>query len=136
MSKTINIIRKNKVKKALLEGKTGKQALLEAGYSEASAGHHLKRMGVYKCVRDEIEREFKAEQITPEYVLRELERGKELALQKGDIASFIRANELLGKYLAMFTDKTQNQTSLSIEETKRQEEALHKRFDLTTIGCG
>lgn len=136
MSKTINIIRKNKVKKALLEGKSGAKALLAGGFSEATARHHAHENVVLKSVIEEIEEEFKAEKITVEYVLKELERGKELALQKGDIASFIRANELLGKYLAMFTDKTQNQTSLSIEEVKRQEEALHKRFDLTTIGCG
>ena len=45
------------------------------------------------------------------------EAERELARKKGDISTMTRCDELLGKYLALFTDKTELNTSDDIAKS-------------------
>lgn len=129
MPKGINTIKKNLVKQSILEAKSFKQSLLDAGYSINTAEHKVtKDNKLLTVVMDEIGKEFDKAKITPEYVLAGLDKEAKEAKNSADR---IRAYELLGKYLALFIERTQNATNLSIEEVKKQEEALHKRFSLS-----
>ncbi|MCX5653709.1 MAG: hypothetical protein NTY65_03540 [Planctomycetota bacterium] len=58
-------------------------------------------------------------------VLTDLEHERQLALAKGDIAAAIRASELQGKHLAMFTDRLAVDESQVVERynARRAEEA-------------
>lgn len=118
MSKSINIVRKAKVKASILQGNSYKQALKDAGYSDACA-HKSSQMGVVKVCRDEIKKEFQARSITVEEVLRRIDEDRHLAHAKGDISTALQADIALGKHLAMFTDKSEVKTSITQE---RQEE--------------
>ncbi len=86
-----------------------KKAALDAGYAPSSARNATQLQSVQQC-RREIAASFRRETITVDYVLAELERAKNLAEKKEDIASYVRVCELLGKYLAMFTERQQVQT--------------------------
>lgn len=131
MAKGIDKIRKGIVKRELLNGKPGYKALMEAGYSEASAKHHLKRMPVYKCVLSEIEAEFKESSVTPEQVLCNLEALKRMAIDKQDYATATRCEELKGKYLAMFTDKSQ----VKAEVISTEEQGIVNKYISTNRIC-
>lgn len=76
------------------------KSMREAGYTEAGS----KAGNNYEQLRRVIEREFKLSEVTPEYVIGGLRREAESAPNPSDR---IRAMELLGKYLALFTDKSQ-----------------------------
>jgi len=108
MCKRINPVRKNIVKQSILEGKTFKQAILDAGYSPNTAKQVSSAMTIVKYSLNEIAKEFDKAKITPEYVLAGL--NKEASEAKNS-ADRIRAYELLGKYLAMFTDKQEVSTT-------------------------
>lgn len=59
--------------------------------------------------------------ITEEYVLNNLKTLAEESKWPGDR---IRANELLGKYLAMFTDKVKSEGTLTMTDKEKQELAI------------
>ena len=104
MSKSINIVKKNIVKNSILNGKSGRESMLLAGYSK-SAANQLKNMGVYNCIMKEIEEEFKISNVTIDSVLKSIEAIKQMSIEHKDYSTALRADELKGKYLAMFTDK-------------------------------
>lgn len=113
----INAIRKAKVKEAMLQGKPYTQALRDGGYTEGSA-HKSSVMPVVKVCEREILEEFKSK-VTVDYVLSNLFEDRKLAKAKDDIATATRVDELLGKYLAMFKDKTE--TTLTLTDERRAE---------------
>ena len=117
MSKTIDIIKYNKLKLNRLKSIDKKNSLLNAGFSKATAEHHSGDMSVLKRVDEEILREFKANEISIDMVLKRLNEDRLLAQQKGDISTMVRCDELLGKYLAMFSDRLQTS---SVESDKNQ----------------
>ena len=107
MSKRINPTKKFKIKKALLEGKSGSAAMIEAGYSEATANHSLKKMAMYNSVVAEIKASLEAKMVSPEDVLSNLTAIRQLALEKSDLSTAKECEIWIGKYLAMFTDKSE-----------------------------
>ena len=107
MSKQINPLSYQLVKEARKRGLSKSQALIAGKYSEATANHHSHRMSVIKCVDREIEEEYRARDITVDLVIRNLTTVRQLALTKQDYATVVKIDELLGKYIAMFTDKSQ-----------------------------
>ena len=133
MAKQIDPIKKERYKRARMEGKAKSRALLEAGYSKATALHHQDELGVVKCVEAEIREEFKKEDITEEYVLKNLKKLAETSILKSDQ---IRANELLGKYLAMFTDKFESKVISSEKQdllTKLAQSLLLNKENIINI---
>lgn len=99
-----NPIRKQILKRELLKGKDAKSSLLKASYSKTTA-HQSTSNAIVRICQQEILAEFDKSKITPEYVLQEIERLKILAIEKGDLSNFSRGVEMLGRHLAMFTDK-------------------------------
>jgi len=125
--KSINMIKKNIVKQSILEGKSYKQSCIDAGYSINTAVHSG-ALSVVKRSLEELKEEFKREEITPEYVLAGLKRELETAPNSADR---IRALELFGKYLALWTERSINQnTNINKEE---QELRLRKLFDISPV---
>lgn len=131
MAKQIDRLKYIKVKDNKLKGLSNKQALLQAGYSEATAGHHASEMSVLKRVKEEIEREFRMEQVTPQKVLEEIETVRQLALETNDLSTAGRMAELKGKYLAMFTDKSQ----VKAEVISTEEQGIVNKYISTNRLC-
>ncbi len=119
MPKTINPIRKALLKKALIKnkGKNVESSMIEAGYTPAYASKTGANK-VVKVIQQEISEDI-LKKINVDYVLSELERIKGLAEADGDFSTATRNMELLGKYLAMFTDKTINKTAITIEDEEK-----------------
>jgi hypothetical protein len=119
MAKGFLTIRREKLKQGLLKGQSIRKSMLEAGYSKATShGNCNKNDPLVKPCIDEIMAEFKATDITVEYVLKNLREDRELARIKGDIATMRNVDDLLGRYLAMFTDKQEvkQESTLTIDQ--------------------
>lgn len=128
MPKQIDPIRKIKLKQAILKGKTKADALRIAGYSESTAKHEVGRNTTLKYVEAEIIKELTEKDITVELIINRLNQDRSLALAKQDYATATRVDELLGKYLAMFTDKAEVKTE-SIEHKTEIDNLLSKRYN-------
>ena len=127
MSKQINPIRKNIVKQSILQGKSFKQSLLDAGYTPASA-EHSSGLGVVKCTLKEIAREFKKEEITEELVLAGLLNEYRNATKSSDRQNALM---LLGKYLSMFTDK--QQVDMSARITQEEKDIINRYINTNRL---
>jgi hypothetical protein len=125
--KQVNPITKAKLKSNLLQGKSLKQAALEAGYSKASAISAW-RLAAVKCCIKEIEEEFRVENITVKQVLKDIEVGKKISLDTGDMTNYKCFCELLGKYLAMFTDKQQIKAEITSPSEESEYEDIKNRL--------
>ena len=127
MPRTVNPIKKIKVKGSLKQGKSAREALREAGYSQG----HINRSTANKIVKDsisEISKELKAKDITYDLVIKRLDEDRELARNKRDIATMKACDELLGKYIAMFTDKQEIKQTIeqpTNDDITRTREALN-----------
>ncbi len=94
-------------KNARRQNKSIEASLLEAGYTLKTARH---RNGICKLAiigEQQLAEEFDKSKVTVESVLKNLYEDRRLAEAKHDIATMTRVDELIGKYLAMFTDKQQ-----------------------------
>jgi len=111
----INQIRKAKVKQALLNGVDAKNAVLQNGYAMATA-HNATQLAVVKQCKEEILRELRASDITPEFVIKRLNQDRDLAIEKQDYATATKVDELLGKYIALFTEKREIKTEIINQE--------------------
>lgn len=109
--KRVNQLRKMRLKNELLKGETNKQAMINAGYSPNTAQSVTNRAVMQKVLKV-IEEDFKLSDITVEKVLKDIEYGKDKALTKADINTYMRGCELEGKYLAIFKD------NLNVNDTK------------------
>lgn len=112
----------------------GKASAEASGYAEASAGNRatklLKRPDVRSRIaelhRENCERNF----LTVDKILSDLENLRILSEEKKDYATAARCLEIVGKYFAMWVDRTivdtpQHQRELS-EKEKEQAEAIAK----------
>jgi phage terminase small subunit len=97
-----------------------------AGFAEPSAANQatklLQRPEIQQRIRELHTANMQRNMITVDKVLADLEHDKLTARAKGDIASAIRADELQGKYLALFTDR-QEITEPARRELDEQEQA-------------
>jgi len=122
----INKVRQQLVKMNLKAGKSARQALKDAGYKNSTA-HKSTYNKVVKVSMDEINKEFKASELKAEDILNNLNYIKELAINKGDLATATRCEELKGKYLAMFTDKAQVTSDTTI--TEKDKDLFNRIFE-------
>jgi hypothetical protein len=124
MPKSINPIKKAKVKKGLLEGKSLKQAVKDAGYSPKSAINAW-RLAVVRCCLEEIKQElqdkFTKEDITVDAVLKDIEIGKRYSLEIGDMANYKGFCELEGRYLSLFTDNIKHSGQIDFTQAEKDE---------------
>jgi hypothetical protein len=101
--KGIDTLKALKYKVARLEGKSIKQGLKDAGYSDATASHSSLN-AVVKRSEPELAAMIKSSDITVDWVVNRLTQ--ELVAPDAKASDRIRVSELLGKYLNMFRDNT------------------------------
>lgn len=96
-----------------------------AGYSEANcrvAGHrNLKKAHIRSAITNRLQVSFEANEITVEKVLGDLEFARVLSIQAGKYHSAIRASELQGRYLQMFSDRFERFSTQSIDSVSSEE---------------
>ena len=137
MPRTINPIRKAKLKQGILKGKSYRQALEDAGYSKITA-HNSGNTKAVKVCKKEIAEEFRLSKITPEYVLSRLDNIANTARNASDKN---RSLELLGRYLALFKDSQINFNTIPDEEKKlldeyiriNKQKSINEKIDEKTI---
>lgn len=115
----MNKVRKDKlerVRRNLLNKKSIRRSMLEAGYKEKTANRGMANKVCQEAL-NQINLEFK-NKVTVEMVLKRINEDRKLALKKKDYATALRADELLGKYLAMFIDKTEIKHKLPTDSDK------------------
>jgi phage terminase small subunit len=109
------------------------RSALAAGYSEASgrntATDLLRKPEVRKRITELHTANMQRNMITVDKVLADLEHDKLMAREKGDIASAIRADELQGKWLALFVDR-----QMFIDEPKRRELDEKEKAEANRLG--
>ena len=132
MARTINPIRKEKVKQEYKRnGGNAYKALKAGGLAESTAKHSvMKKNTLLNIVKAEILQELKESDITAEMVINRLNEDKQLAIAKKDIATAVRVDELLGRYIAMFTDKQQIDANLV---SKEEDKLLNKYIPLNRL---
>ena len=121
MPKGINKIRQLAVERSLRAGKSAKQSLLDGGYTNATARKSTINKVVKVC-QAKIKEEF-MQTITPENVIKSLLHLKSLAVNKSDLSTAVRCDELIGKYLKMFSS---NEINISQTFSKEDKEALER----------
>jgi hypothetical protein len=105
------------------------KSAIAAGYSEASgrntATELLRKPEVQQRITELHSQNMQRNMVCVDKVLADLEHDKLMAREKGDIAAAIRADELQGKFLAMFVDRRE-ETSLpeQREFTEREKAEL------------
>ena len=109
MPKRIDKIKKAKYKQARLEGKSQKQALLDAGY-KLSTAIQSSSMSIVKQSEKEILSTLKASDLSVDWVVGKL--NTELENIHAKSSDRIRILELLGKYLSMFKDANTTQVAI------------------------
>ena len=119
----VNKLRQLAVERSLRAGKSARQALKDAGYSDATVSHSTANK-VVKSSIEKISKEF-METITPDNVIKSLLHLKKLAIEKNDLATATRCTELIGKYLKMF-----NSTDITVKHEPSQAdlEAVEKGY--------
>lgn len=120
MPKTINPIRKNIVKQAILEGKSYRKGLEEANYSKATIHNSGNNTVVKQCVA-EISKAFDIHKIDENWIIEHIEQEATQAPKSSDR---IAALALLAKWKALLTDKSQ----VSAEIINKEEESILNRF--------
>jgi hypothetical protein len=92
-----------------LKDSNGVQAAIRAGYSESGAGTQANRLLKNDKIQQEIAKRASKTldrvELSIEKVLRNIEEVRDLAIAKGRLGEALKASELQGKYLKMFTDK-------------------------------
>lgn len=105
MPRTIDPIKQRRYIRARKQGNGKGKSLKIAGYSTKTAEHHQNDLAVVRCGEDRIEKEFDKSKITIDYIIKDLEKAKQTAIDKGDIGNWIKVDELFGKYKQIWNDK-------------------------------
>src|SRR3989338_6670325 len=115
MAKGIDTIKKEYVKKGLLEGKSTKRALLEAGYSINTAVHSTS-LSVVKCSQKEIKEDMEKKGWSVERLLEEIEWGIEQSKQKKQLSNHRGYCEILARHYLSSKEEIQQRFSFTPEE--------------------
>ena len=114
MPKAINEIRRCKLKKAVMQGKSYRQALKEAGYSRATYHSHIADSKVLKSVKEEIKAEMRLSELTADKLLNDFELAKTLSLKEKDYSNYNRACEAEARMGGYFKDKSEITTKQDV----------------------
>ena len=101
----MNKVRKTKVKRianSLKQGKTYTQAMIDEGYSKVTTVRGKGNKVIQEALK-QINAELRACDVTADLVIQRLNEDRRLAKKKGDIASMIQADKLLGQFIAIFS---------------------------------
>lgn len=132
MPHSLSPIRKALLKKALKKNKGNiKQSMLDAGYKLSTADRSIMNKSAQIC-QAEIVAELKHSDITPDLIIKHFEEDRTLALAKKDYATATRVDELMGKSIAMLTDR-QDVTQTIVVKQDEKDELSRLRGKLLTI---
>ena len=88
------------------------RAAIRAGYSENSAqeigNENLRKPQIKSAIDEEMAKRTKKVEVTIEDVLKDILETRECTAEMGENHNRLKANELLGKYLSMWTDKIEH----------------------------
>ncbi len=132
MPRNINPIRKALLKKSLKKGNSQAQALRDAGFANSTAHSRVGDCVSLKIVKNEIAQELKHSDITPDLIIKHFEEDRTLALAKKDYATATRVDELMGKSIAMLTDR-QDVTQTIVVKQEEKDELLRLRGGLLPV---
>lgn len=94
------------------------KACIKAGYSPKYANRQaaalLAKPYIQEAIQVEMEKRYKRLEVDQDYVIQKLKEEAELTGEGSSHAARIRALELLGKHLRMFTDKLSLQGSMEV----------------------
>jgi len=120
MPKITNPVIKSKIRQGILAGKNDSDVLRAAGFSESMIKHKdRKQIKALEVEKSRIAQEIKEADVTVLLVLNNLFEDRELARKKNDIATMKEVDNLLGKYLAMFTDKLQSDMTIKDQQERQ-----------------
>jgi len=127
--KGIDPIRKILYKKARKEGKSKAKSLIEAKGSKKTAYHDIANSKLVITCEKELEREYRAKDITPDYLIKRTEAIIEKAENKGDFTNSHRGLENIGKWTGAEKPQSQiiNVYQLSGAETPERLTELARR---------
>lgn len=97
-----------------LSGKSAKQAYIDAGYeargsaAESGAGQLLRNTKVMAAIDTARDKAMESQAITVDWVLEHLKTEATLGGEGGSPSARVRALELIGKHLKMFTEKVEH----------------------------
>jgi hypothetical protein len=120
MSRTVDPVKLRLYKVSRLKGKSKELSLIDAGCSVNTAHAQNKCLRLDKVGDAEIKALFDKKQITVDFVLENIQEVRRLAKEKQDYATVLQCDIAIGKYLAMFTDKTQNKTEMLVTEKQTE----------------
>jgi hypothetical protein len=118
----VNIAKKNEIKRRIVENPN--KPITEILRDMKAKPSIVHRSSNNKCVQvclDEIRKELREKDVNVELIIHNLNEDRNLAAQKGDIATMTRVDELLGKYLAMFKEVSRSKVDMDITEDRRKE---------------
>ena len=124
MAKTIDPVRLELYKQARIKGASKEESMIKAGLSPNTAKAQNKSTKLDKVGDAEILQELKETDVTVELIIKRLDEDRNLAIKKKDYSTATRVDELLGKYKAMFTDKTE--VSGHITHSKEEEDEYNR----------
>lgn len=125
------------------------QAAIRAGYSENTAKQigyeNLTKLYIVEAIQKELEQRAIKAEVSSEYVLSSLRSIADKCMQEEEVMKYdynekemvgtgeykfdssgaIRALELLGKYLKLFTDKIENNSNVKVEMTEEDRKLLN-----------
>lgn len=131
---TISKTRKRIVKRELKKGSTKKAALLEAGYSKATAEHNCTTGNkLLNAVEGEIISEFDKSKITADYILQNLDELLEKSKKdKGLYNHCVKILDMFGRYKLLWKDNgiTLNTLVISQEDKSELSDRLESSRDL------
>ena len=108
----------------------GTKSAIEAGYAEDSARTQAWRMlrkeHIKKRIRELYDKNMEENMVTTGSVMANLAHDRQMARKNHQYSVAIRATELEGKYLAMFTDRLATNTNESAEQLARMTEEERK----------
>lgn len=94
------------------------QAAIRAGYSKKTAevqGHeNLRKPYISAAIQAQMNKRAEKVEITAEDVLQSIIEIRRMAVEGEKLNEALRANELLGKHIALFTDKVQHSGAVAI----------------------
>lgn len=96
----------------------GTQAAIRAGYSEKTANEQASRLladvNIREIIQNSMDARAEVTLITAEDVLKDILETRKAAAADGKHSDRLKANELLGKHLKLFTDKVEHSGSIGL----------------------
>jgi len=119
----IDKLKKIKVKKSLKEGRTAKDAMLDANYAPATAHNATQKRVVQEC-QNEIAKELKAQDYTAEVLIAKTESIIKNAQDKGDITNQHRGVENIARFVGIDKPSTQNINVYQVAESLNKDNRI------------